>query len=190
MAVNLRDKQKQITGRLKPARTGADVNREAPVSLLGIDLMFFINRRNLKAVHLPSLVLCAALLGGCEEDLRQSYTEPVLTVDRVATITGGHGYYVTEIDGDRVDSGNVTWGLFGGNTAKLAAGTHRLRFFLQDPNGGNNNRTWYVEYDFEAGHTYHFGCYSLVDLSLTIVDDKTKVQKTFDPQDDLSPKDM
>ncbi len=137
---------------------------------------------------LAAVLVAALVLIGCEADPRQSYVEPKLADSQTAKLTGGFGYYVTEVDGDRVDSGNITLSTFGGNSLKLQTGQHDLRFHWEDPNG-RHSRSWFVRYTFEAGHAYRFGMYSLFDTALTITDEQTKEQKTFDPEDSLEPTD-
>ena len=129
-------------------------------------------------------VLAAALLGGCAE-YRASYFEPNLPPNRLATLTGGWGYYVTQVDGDRVDSSNVQLGGVGGNTVKVEAGTHEL---MVSVTSGNPQWTRTTKWDFncvlQGGHLYKIGPSSLLVTNLTVTDEQTNVSIDVQPIED------
>jgi hypothetical protein len=140
-------------------------------------------RLNLK----PTMVIfvATALLGGCAADDRSSYVEPTLNDNQVATVSGGWGYYISEVDGCRVDSANITID-YGGNSVKVTPGEHEFiaHLSMSSPaptaggayatSGINDRRTWQYNYTVEAGHHYQIAATSLLNTDPTITDKQTK----------------
>jgi hypothetical protein len=163
--------------------------------------MFRANRPGISQFFGLSVMLLAAGLGnGCMDD-RAPYMEPKGPPARLATLKGGWGYYITEMDGDRVDSGNIRLSYFGGNGLKLTPGDHEFRACFAgsgsndsgDSGGLNGEITlphkWLVRYQFQPGHTYQLGPYNFVNTTLTITDVDTTEFKCFDSDDDVDRRD-
>lgn len=120
-------------------------------------------------LNLRALIVAGMFATGCADN-RPPYVEPMLVPGETVSLTGGWGYYVTEVDETRVDSGNVTFSL-GGNNVRLTPGEHRLCIHWQGPNSW---REWRFKCVFWGGHAYQFGAVNLVNTNLEITDTRTK----------------
>ena len=128
------------------------------------------------------VVVAAGFLGGCAADDCASYVEPTLTDQESATVSGGWGYYITEVDGCRVDSGNIRLSNFGGNKVKVEPGRHEFVAYFSSSNSMGNGtvmheRTWQLYGTVLAGHHYQIGTVSLFNTNLTITDNETKISQ-------------
>ena len=123
-------------------------------------------------------------LAGCAED-QAPYADPTLPDNQVATLSGGSGYYVTEVDQCRVDSANLELAVVGGNKVKLTPGEHQFAVHLTMNNGNNGNQTgptvginnrqtWQFDYTVEAGHHYEISGTSLFNTDPVITNKETK----------------
>src|SRR5436305_4146279 len=82
--------------------------------------------RSQRLLQSCALTLLGLVMSGCAADKRPKYMLPNLAADQVATLTGGWGYYVEEVDGARIDVGGLM-SSFGGNITTVTAGEHHLR---------------------------------------------------------------
>ena len=111
---------------------------------------------------------------GCAADKRPKYVTPALADDQVATLKGTWGYYIEEVDGARLDVGGFMPS-FGGNTAKVSAGEHRLRI---EAIGSNSTAMWQTNFTCTAGHLYEVGPSSIMG-GVKFTDKMTKTETTI-----------
>ena len=119
-------------------------------------------------------------------DDRAIYTDPGLSDQQVGTFNGGWGYYVTEVDGCKVDGSDVRLATFGGNKVKVTPGGHEfivdLAMSNQPPGengtgatiGVNNRQEWRFTYMVVAGHHYAIAPTSLFNTDPLITDKEDK----------------
>jgi hypothetical protein len=108
----------------------------------------------IRATFLAMMFLVTFCFGtGCAIDRRPSYVAPELPDSAVATLKGENGYFINEVDGAPVKSGQVGFFFFGmgGNTVRVAPGDRRLRLMA---NGTHRHVLHHTNVTLLAGRTY------------------------------------
>jgi hypothetical protein len=124
------------------------------------------------ASNLSALLLLASIIG-CQ-DARPAYVQPIRVPEKTATLTGAHGSYITEVDGQRVPSATIMFADFGSNTVQVTPGIHQLIVVNSLTTGST---TTYISHYFPLtcapGHTYQLAPESEYRFNVLCIADKT-----------------
>ena len=133
-----------------------------------------------RGASIVALVVFATALAGCGgKDHRPKYTPPDLSASEAAILKANNDYWISEVDGARIDAPGVKFLVQPGNTVKVAPGDRTIVVTRSGNSslvqtGGGHEAFWKFTYPFKAGRTYRIkGGGSAVNPAVKVVDTQT-----------------
>ena len=127
-------------------------------------------------------VLVATLIGCGGKDNRPNYAAPDLAASEAAILKADNGFWISEVDGAKIDQPGVTLVVQPGNTVKVAPGDRKIKVttlsnsYLVNVGGGGSSGFTKFSFPFRAGHTYKLGGPGAFKKGIKVTDTETKTE--------------